>query len=641
MKLSNALLFLSLAITHSVFGSQVISTPSGKMDVRWTGIIDEDIVQFSRDYLNTAKAEHYTEIKRRHEIQVDAKSVRRRVRAIWYFPRHSDIESNGNQLIYFNAANEKLTIHSAASVSPNGSIKSFKPETIQFSDSNQYNTFSDVNVAILAIPGIEAGGIAFLDYEIETDKSALEAEWSDILYPKTVFEIQDYGVKVSHTPDIDIEYHYNGDELICTEYLNGFSCTAEHIPAVKQDKSVYWMDLLPQLVITEGEQSWQKISHIMLEKFNRARGNDAGIDQIFEELVEGKATLEDKISAIHAFVSRGIRYNSMSETGHAITPHNISETVNNRYGDCKDKSALLLELLNKLELNPVPVLIATERKNLEAIPAASLDYFNHVVVCNQDKKMPFCIDATDTDTDWRSISNWIQGSVALPLVDDAKPVRLPQHKYRWRLKSQTELSFDDKGGQTELNKREFLGEYAGTMRSMLSAQKPDDQLRWAIQSYKRVTGVDEVPEFRFSGVESIAPRLTIESSTYFSPFLSASEDLPYSEPDLWLRDELDSVEIPNKHYGYHFPGLHVESRYHIDLGTLWQFEFPGATLDLKHKFGSLTRELIHVDTKELTLKSSLEIPSRYVTPDEIEIFNKFLAKLRKEARLNFLAKKID
>ena len=611
-------------------------------NIRWSGKIHQDLLDFSDNYLKGDRPAQYAMAKLQVDVHVGTTEVTSRIRAAAYFPKPSDIESNGNEVIYYNQGNEQVTIHSAGSISPDGSIQIFDPATIQVSESNKYNTFSDTKVAIIAIPGITTGGMSFLDYEITTDKSKLESPWSRIFYPRGTFDYQNYEVRITHTPETELYYQYAGVDLEChTEDAVTLSCASAHIPALKPDNSVFWRDEIDQLVITEQEPSWNAVAEQMLEKFEQARTSSPAIDRLFAELTENHATLEEKISAIHQFVSRDIRYNSMSGTGNTITPHDIRETLHNRYGDCKDKSALLLELLERLGLKPIPVLVATDRKDLRNLGAPSLRYFDHVIVCNDTEDYNFCIDATDTDTDWRYLSSWIQGSASLPLKSDTGPARLPLNKYRWQMKTRTNIAFDSKGGQQEKNTRMYVGEYAGAMRGLLTAKSPEDQQQWAQEQYQDIISSEVEPDFTFSGIDQITPELLIKSEVYYEPFVDPQSDLAYSEYDAWLQDEIRSLKIDNTHYGYQFPGIRVESNFEFDLARNWKLGFPGQMLDLKHEYGSLSRQLVADAGVDLMVTSTLEVPSRYISADEIEAFNDFLDTLRREAIMRFEAEKAE
>ena len=65
----------------------------------------------------------------------------------------------------------------------------------------------------------------------------------------------------------------------------------------------------------------------------------------------------EKVRALYEWVSRNIRYVSLSFGVGRYQPHAAAEVLENRYGDCKDKATLLEALLEAEGFHGVPVLI--------------------------------------------------------------------------------------------------------------------------------------------------------------------------------------------------------------------------------------------------------------------------------------------
>ncbi|MCV3263074.1 hypothetical protein OGZ01_09870 [Vibrio harveyi] len=170
-----------------------------------------------------------------------------------------------------------------------------------------------------------------------------------------------------------------------------------------------------------------------------------------------QSTRDEKIKRILSFVSRDIRYVSRSKFGHAMTPHDLAETIENRLGDCKDKSVLLLGLLNKLGLDAELVLVATKQIKTEGVLLPTMTAFNHVVVCFEYGEQRYCVDPTDTQTNWQYTPEWIQSKVSLPLTQDAQLGQMQQSRYRWKMNTDTVILFDDLGGQKEVQERVYVG----------------------------------------------------------------------------------------------------------------------------------------------------------------------------------------
>src|SRR5215813_13446968 len=107
------------------------------------------------------------------------------------------------------------------------------------------------------------------------------------------------------------------------------------------------------------------------------------LSQDLREVVENlrqRPTDEDRIVGALEFVQSEIRYFSVSlgESSHRPTQPDV--VVKQRYGDCKDKSLLLMTLLEALGIQSKPVLVAVGmRRGLDKL-LPSPQPFNHAIV---------------------------------------------------------------------------------------------------------------------------------------------------------------------------------------------------------------------------------------------------------------------
>lgn len=96
-----------------------------------------------------------------------------------------------------------------------------------------------------------------------------------------------------------------------------------------------------------------------------------------DELVKGLSSPEDKAHAIYDYVSKNIRYVSLSFGLGRYQPHSADDVLSNQYGDCKDKATLLEALLAVENIQSYPVLINSRRKIDPDVPSPV--QFDHVI----------------------------------------------------------------------------------------------------------------------------------------------------------------------------------------------------------------------------------------------------------------------
>ncbi|MBM3985803.1 MAG: DUF3857 domain-containing protein, partial [Planctomycetes bacterium] len=115
------------------------------------------------------------------------------------------------------------------------------------------------------------------------------------------------------------------------------------------------------------------------------------------ELVAGRETEADMIEAIARFVGQEVRYNAWPFGTHGYEPFSAATIFERRFGDCKDKSILLRQLLAEIGVEAVPVLIKAEYARAdEPLDAALVEHFNHCIAYVQPtaERSGYYLDAT-------------------------------------------------------------------------------------------------------------------------------------------------------------------------------------------------------------------------------------------------------
>jgi lipoprotein NlpI/transglutaminase-like putative cysteine protease len=125
--------------------------------------------------------------------------------------------------------------------------------------------------------------------------------------------------------------------------------------------------------------SWQDVSAWAGELFHDPNGLDDDLRDVVAKL-RMLAADEDRVVAALEFVQTQIRYFSVSLGESSHRPTSPSLVLKRRYGDCKDKSLLLITLLRELGIESKPALLRIgQRRNLDKL-LPSPELFDHVIV---------------------------------------------------------------------------------------------------------------------------------------------------------------------------------------------------------------------------------------------------------------------
>ena len=113
----------------------------------------------------------------------------------------------------------------------------------------------------------------------------------------------------------------------------------------------------PSVAFSTGA-SWQQVAEEYAKIVDQQIAN-ADVKSLVSRLISGKKSRDQKVAAILQHVDREVRYTGVDFGEASVTPRTPGETLTRKYGDCKDKSALLVAMLRSAG---IPAYIALLKK---------------------------------------------------------------------------------------------------------------------------------------------------------------------------------------------------------------------------------------------------------------------------------------
>ena len=225
---------------------------------------------------------------------------------------------------------------------------------------------------------------------------------------------------------------------------------------------------------------------------------DADIAAKVQQLTDNLMTEDAKIRAIYHFVATNIRYVGIELGQSAYQPSPATEVFQMQYGDCKDKTTLLISMLDLAGIKAYPVLLSVAPYERVDTTLPSLSQFNHMVTAIPTGPDTYIwLDPTSTTCSYGDIPYNTQGRTGFLISDThgefvETPVYPPESN---RLVSTTELTLDNDGsvqgtlyiqtnGQYNLNTRWAYQQIhpnalKTTLATELSHQFPGIQVTWS------------------------------------------------------------------------------------------------------------------------------------------------------------------
>lgn len=244
-------------------------------------------------------------------------------------------------------------------------------------------------------------------------------------------------LEIRHDKDVEMQFEYfqcnkddfqhtieeDGDEIVHYWSRNnieklefesktpGYSYIAPHV--MYRVKS-YKTDNGTTEVLNNVINLYEWYSGLVQEAANES---DEDIKLILKDVLKGDETDEEKVRKIYQWVQGNIKYIAVEDGLGGYKPRNPSTTFKKRYGDCKDMSSLIVNMLKEAGLEGRYAWIGTRELpyTYEQVPTPQVD--NHMIACVKLNGKYCFLDATSSYLPFNYPSSFIQGKQALIYVD--------------------------------------------------------------------------------------------------------------------------------------------------------------------------------------------------------------------------------
>ena len=218
--------------------------------------------------------------------------------------------------------------------------------------------------------------------------------------------------------------------------------------------------------------SWDPYVGWVRDLFRQSGKITPKLSQKAKELVGARTETEAMIDAIYRFAVEDIQYEQdYARVIEGWEPHLPDQVLDRSYGDCKDKSMLIITMLRSLGIKAEPALIRTWRLGDidRSLPGSQ---FNHAVVYLPEQAgLPAArfLDATAEYLDRDNLRIDVQGTDALVIEDDSwRWVTVPE---RPSYEEMTQVELEYEGDHIWNATMRYRGHTAGMIRRVGKGDK--------------------------------------------------------------------------------------------------------------------------------------------------------------------------
>src|ERR1700675_565191 len=346
------------------------------------------------------------------------------------------VQQLGELVFGFNSANEQMDVRTVRVRKADGTIVNAGPEAVKemtASVERDAPVYTDYKEKHITVPGLHTGET--LEYEIGTrlvTPLAPNEFWYEHNFLEGAIVLDErLEVNVPAAREVNLQapdFPYGKTEANGREIYRWQRATLVHPSEEEQAKTKSKKaDTKRPAVQVTTFKSWEDVARWYARLEQGRTEPTPEIRAKTQELIQGRASELDKIQALYDYVSKNIRYVSLSFGLGRYQPHSAAEVFKNQYGDCKDKHTLLAAMLEAANIRSDAVLIPFKRKLDISMPSPS--QFDHVITAVPIDDGLVWMDSTAEVAPFRLLSASLRNKSALlvPATGTGKIVETPEH----------------------------------------------------------------------------------------------------------------------------------------------------------------------------------------------------------------------
>ena len=553
------------------------------------------------------------------------------------------IEKYDDIAIPYQPNTQNLEVNIARTITPDGTI--VQPSDEGYNEVTppgllSYNVYSDVVWKVISMPALTPGAI--IEYQVTFQDITSESAgaqtwfWGGFNFQSTVPTLEArYALRLPE----DLKFRWKTHNFDLTPQVRQESETTTYlwskcnIPPIKEEAGMPAINDVAMRLSYSSLESWDEVYTWYKDLAKDRYHVDHAIQSVVDQLTENVPNTEDKIRAIYNFVASKVRYVAIELGQSAYQPSPASEVMSNLYGDCKDKTTLLIAMLDLVGVKTYPVLLNPSPYEQIDTTLPSLGQFSHMIAAIPSLNGDYMwLDTTSNTCSFGDLPDVNQGRTGFLIGDETGafvdiPI-FPAEANQLILK--TDMRLDEEGavhgvismqtkGQYNLDSRlRYLqltpNDWTDTLAAELSDQFPGIHVDWVKSSNLEILDVPVEVSVGFS-VEHHAQSM---SNRILLP-------LPIDE----FRDYAELFAAAKRKYALNlgYP-MQVKKEISIELPDGWMAILPGK-LTIKSGFATMNRQFIQ-DGNLIRYELSFTLNQSVISPEDYFAAKQFFDTLAKE-----------
>jgi lipoprotein NlpI len=320
----------------------------------------------------------------------------------------SALKDVGQYPIDFAPAFEKVRLHSVKVIRGSEVFEKTAAVNVRFLQREvgfENGVYSGTVTAVLLTEDVRVGDIFFVAYSKEGVNPVLGPQYANSASWDTGIATGLRRVVLMYNPNKPISWQLHGDtggkKLTPKQLTHGGNTTLifeeSNLAPLTMENGIPSDFVHGRYLQFSDFKNWQEVAQWGVGLFPALPANQLPVElnQLLSSW-EKLPTQQEKTAAALRWVQDEIRYFSVSIGESSHRPYQPSEIVKRRYGDCKDKTYLLITLLKRMGIEAHPVLVTQNGFKSASRSMPTSTAFDHVVTQVVIDGIRYYLDGTRT-----------------------------------------------------------------------------------------------------------------------------------------------------------------------------------------------------------------------------------------------------
>lgn len=337
---------------------------------------------------------------------------------------------NSKSSLQFSAFFELLDVEASSYIFQKGKYKEIKVEEFLEKDDLESSFHDDSKTLNFVLPSLEEGSKSKIHYtENVKNPRFLSPFFLADFFPiaKNIITIEvdneiDLIFQSFNTEHLAINhskeekkhktiYKWELNQVEALEFESGLKSYQSIMPHIIPIISSYTVDN-KKIKLAESPKNLYNWYYSMVKNVNQNNSSPELVDLV-HRLTENCTSNLEKVKAIYYWTQKNIKYIAFEYGLGGFIPREANDVYAKKYGDCKDNSSLLLEMLKIAGLRGELTWIGTRKipYSYNQVPTPIVD--NHMILSYKDNNNIYFLDATSRFTPLELPTSFIQGKEAL------------------------------------------------------------------------------------------------------------------------------------------------------------------------------------------------------------------------------------